>query len=465
MSLKKIGLWQQDAQEEDDRLFYVREDFPDLLTGKKSLVIGRKGAGKTAIFNYLRNAALDRDYLFQSYEADALDYQKVGEIAGNLAQITAFWKDLIYTTSLTLLDQKYGEPVANSRLARATGLLSQFANYIMQQDFEFEIKGLKISRSPADDWQARAATSMNAVLDITQQLNERPTIMVVFDRLDQGFRSQTDADPSGSYARTVLGLIRACFEIRRELTSAPVSILPVVLLRTDIFDLLKDPDKNRWTDRAVMLRWHNSEIKRLLEFRIARTIGADPEDFPKGWLTIFNRDFVKDSYDGAAKKELFDFIEARTAWRPRDYVYYIRECASYADKAGDERIDFKRVLNTEYNYSTYMRRELIDESGAHIPELDEVLQRLGKVVEQHPTKRFFDAELFKSEFDMNDDSLKKLLQDLYNINILGNRGVAKQGHSDASDHRYAYNTELYRSFNAREGMVIHPAVHRFLRAR
>ncbi|MBX3431029.1 MAG: hypothetical protein KF779_15700 [Hyphomonadaceae bacterium] len=464
MSLRKISEWQQDAEEEQGVAFYLRPDVPELLTGERSLVIGRKGAGKTAVFKYLARASKENGYLFQAYEADSLDYEKAGKISDNLAQITAFWKDIIYSSALELLRQEYDKSAPPSAFSKAAGFLSQMVNFVLEQDFEIEVKGVKIARQRGEDWQRRSDAARAAITDIGRALGKATKVMVVFDRLDQGMRTTKDTDPESPFAQTILGLVRACFEIRRENRGQTVELLPVVLIRTDIYDLLRDPDKNRWSpDRAVNLKWTNTEIKALLEHRIAVAMDREPASFPVGWRLAFEDERIRDKYDNKEEKTLFDFIDLRTAWRPRDYVYFIREAARYAVSAGEKRIDQFRVTSTEYNYSTYLRQELIDEGTASMPDLPNVFTQLTQLVEDHPTRRFFDSAAFEQYFGVSGSELSERLNRLYTMNIIGN-SPPREGQRRAKDARYSYNSDMFRAFNPRQDIVLHPGVHRFLRA-
>lgn len=45
--------WKLEAKQEDEKYFYFVNEADDILSGKKNMVIGRKGEGKTAIAQYM----------------------------------------------------------------------------------------------------------------------------------------------------------------------------------------------------------------------------------------------------------------------------------------------------------------------------------------------------------------------------------------------------------------------------
>ena len=45
--------WKLEAKQEDAKYFYFVNEAEEILAGKKSMVIGRKGEGKTALAQYI----------------------------------------------------------------------------------------------------------------------------------------------------------------------------------------------------------------------------------------------------------------------------------------------------------------------------------------------------------------------------------------------------------------------------
>lgn len=55
--LKEISQWKLEAADEDSaRYFYHQSDVASLESGRNSIVIGRKGTGKTAICRYFETS-------------------------------------------------------------------------------------------------------------------------------------------------------------------------------------------------------------------------------------------------------------------------------------------------------------------------------------------------------------------------------------------------------------------------
>ena len=104
---KEIAKWKVEAKLEDpERYFYKSLDVEELLDGDKCFVIGRKGAGKTAIASYLRRrSGYDhfaslltlKNFPFRNL----YEYKDKGYFSPN--EFITFWKYLIYTKLLYLI--------------------------------------------------------------------------------------------------------------------------------------------------------------------------------------------------------------------------------------------------------------------------------------------------------------------------------------------------------------------------
>ena len=455
--IEKVANWQQDAGEEKTNYFFKKPEFDKLLTGDRLLVLGRKGSGKTALHKFVMGHCIGKSILHRPYEADSVDYSKLNSFGGNITQITAFWKELILGSALELVSSKYSNEQDESPWMRATQGLSNWVNYLLESEFDIEVSGVSLKKSANMDWQKRADDTRDAIAEKSKEIGASEDVFIIFDRLDQGFRNRSDAEADSTYLNSILGLIRAALEIRREATShyGSINIRPIILLRTDIYDLLKDPDKNRWTDRSVSLRWGPSDIKRLLGHRIAIDVGSGGPGFSKNWGKITSGNEIDDRYDGYRSKDLFDFISLRTCWRPRDYIYYVRECARYAHENGANRISISRVKNTEFNYSNWLRNEFLDEAEMQVPNLTDILASIAHMVVANRKTRNFTKDQFSEALGRRNNQLEETLRSLYSFGILGNSTGG-----GAAGYKFLYTTDFPAEFNIKGNIIIHPGLYR-----
>lgn len=65
-------------------------------------------------------------------------------------------------------------------------------------------------------------------------------------------------------------------------------IFPIIFLRTDIYTLLKDSDKNKWRSFKVDMDWTEEKIKKMLTHRISVAAGIQYNNFNDAWNLLFN---------------------------------------------------------------------------------------------------------------------------------------------------------------------------------
>ena len=93
--------WKLEAKQEDTKYFYFVNEAKELISGKKNIVIGRKGEGKTAIAQYIYNQKNYNIYTekmtFKNFPFNTI-YKLVDSNYTKPNQYISIWKYLIYTT-------------------------------------------------------------------------------------------------------------------------------------------------------------------------------------------------------------------------------------------------------------------------------------------------------------------------------------------------------------------------------
>ena len=96
-----IDEWKLEAKEEDPKYFYFVDEANDILSGRKNLVIGRKGEGKTAIAQHIYQSnshyTFTEKLSFKDFPFNVL-YKLINDRYTKPNQYISIWKYLIYTT-------------------------------------------------------------------------------------------------------------------------------------------------------------------------------------------------------------------------------------------------------------------------------------------------------------------------------------------------------------------------------
>ena len=226
------------------------------------------------------------------------------------------------------------------------------------------------------------------------------TYYVLFDALDEDYKGVLQPDRRENYFDLLIGLMKAVQNVRRSLPRT--CVIPLVFLRDDIFDLCRDPDKNKWLDRAIMLNWNSASLKNLVAFRLSKAVDADayPSSFNEVWRNYFS-DTVRSNRRHRKLEDSFSYILRFTYGRPRDLVSYIRECAKLAAADNATIVSGAMIKAANEGHSEYLRRELIDETYSIIENMSEILDMLAEqrkmIFSQDEFRALYDAEFGDSD--------------------------------------------------------------------
>ena len=169
----------------------------------------------------------------------------------------------------------------------------------------------------------------------------------------------------------------------------------MVFLRSDIYAQLTDSDKNKWRESVIDIEWDTTQIKNMLAHRICVALNISNESFEQVWYKVFSKENVKMGNKQGREMPIFDYIERSTEMRPRDFVYYIKECATISKEYKENIISPETVKNADEKFSDYLKAETVDELFAVIPEINEILGLLSTI-----RKQSFNFSEFEHEYNI-----------------------------------------------------------------
>lgn len=383
-ALREVAKWKLEARLDDlRRYFFSIPELNDLITGDASYVIGRKGTGKTALVQYLSTQAPSNvnatKLTFKNFPFNEL-YKQSNDVYRRPNQYITIWKLIIYSAVCRLMSQhKEVDPLLKRTIDKAFPVpssdhLGTVIGQWISGDFGISILGNGVS---ANRWfqEKKQHTLQDKVENLEGFVKKHlPSggFMVLFDELDEDYKEMFEQYGKSDYLDLLTGLFKAVQDVRAVFASSEKKLYPVVFLRDDIYDLIRDPDKNKWRDLEVDLEWNPQGIRGLLAHRLSRALSADTEDFDVLWYSIFTRESLTYS-KGNKQIASFDFIKMSAQGRPRDYINYLQQCASTALKSNEDIISNDTIKKCDKAYSNYLRKELIDEIHGIIPDIAKVL--------------------------------------------------------------------------------------------
>ncbi|HJT42573.1 MAG TPA: hypothetical protein VJ750_03635 [Rhizomicrobium sp.] len=442
--LKAVSEWQREASREDATLFFPVPELELLLEGRRLIVIGRKGTGKTAIAEQIMSLA-DHDIFCEKLSFKNFPFHLLYDLKDTSftpkSEYISLWKYVILNSLGKLVSSNEGISTdAHATLRKKfpvdgeTRLNRILSNWI-SKSFGVTILGTGVTGSTTKNTNIDS-NAWRSELEILETLLlgtiDSNKYFILFDALDDDYEDMQKPEAAFRYLDLLIGLIKAACEIHEAFKRKGAIVLPVVFLRSDIYRLLHGADVNKWPDLLVNLVWRRDLLQNMMAHRISKT--ADPHRHARSFVPAWRSLFTPERLDvGDRVVEAFDYIGFRTNTRPRDFIVYVKHCAKVASEKGFELIDAQTVINSEKDYSDYLRSEIAEELHPIVPDIDLYFKALSRI-----NKTIFRAdEFYKVVENMYDrreiDSSKsmftpsEILGFLYKFDVVGNKNSS--GHS------------------------------------
>lgn len=453
--------WGPDEAKGDADLgkYFLRiPEYEDLKNGKYRYIIGRKGTGKTAIIEQLKNEVSANYSSFYKYlSLKNFPIQTLRNLKdrslGDKSQFVPIWTFLIITELCKLVVQDQSAEPSESIFE-----LRKFIQINFPDDLGFTetLKTLESSQNKVgvlSQWlgiESTTGTTQEIVTSVHFQkateilcrflknINTSCDFYLFFDELDEGYSSNDKG-----LNLLLLALLRAVENTYLDLKDS-LNIRPVLALRSDIFNNLEDNDLNKLDDYIINLKWTKESYSQysiydLVNARINASI--KPVNPNRAWESIsLNKDHnLPEKVD-----TLWDFIYNRTFERPRDIIKFLKYCKKQKGHYG--KIDFKITRNAEIDYSEWFYKEFRDEIQSHLSIWQESTQAIIKL-----NKGIFTLDEIKKEFDKDkcivsflknsNKSHEDVLEQLFIFGLIGTLSNTKRWFFRYKDHNLPFNPD------------------------
>lgn len=457
--------WKLEAKLEQGRYFYNYKEVQTILDNERCYVIGRKGTGKTAICNYIvkQNAfnVFSERLSFKNFPFNELySLTNVKFTATN--QYITLWKYLIYSTVCKLMvtnqsiDHSVRDQLSKMYPQNDIKQLSRKVSEWTSLEFGASVLGyggnLKAERQPIEK-QIPWIDKVDVIEDIIIRYCDKSKYYIVFDELDEDYRDVSNNEESIQYKNLLTSLFKAVQDVKCIFADADLDIMPVVFLRDDIYALLNDSDKNKWSDLKIELEWNEEKIKSMLAYRISQD--NNPEkgvmSFTEAWDCVFKRGSIAYGNEQSKTMSTFDFITRSTQLRPRDFIKYIQACCEISLEKNETYVSQETIKYVDRAFSNYLRNEITDEVYPLIPEIDNVFQVISNIRKQKFTFEEFSKEYLKyvELGTIMQKNINFVLDTLFNFSVIGNENKYQTGR-----HYFKYlHTNM--TYNINEKIVLH----------
>ena len=381
LELRNLSLGEPVAENESLRLdgyFVETSEYFAALEAQTSVLVGRRGTGKTATFLALQ-AAIGRNPENHvcaikpvGYEVDGLlrllseDWRSAER--GHL--IESLWKYLIYTELAgSVVAEINDRPIHHARTPEETRFLEyvESKSDILLAPFSQRLNRAVSSLlgtatlSATEDQRAKISEFLHVEYLRTLRkhlgdvLSHRKQVAILIDNLDEPWVPGRDP---GVLSSLLLGLLRETQNILTDLQHhdnrrRSINVSVTVFIRSDIFayiqPLSNEQDKwplrrVSWNDPALLLR----VVEERLRSRVPPSTSAE-----ELWSRFFPVEVV-----GLPVRQ---FIVQNTMHRPRDVIYLVKEAISSAVNRGHVAVTEQDMLDAREKYSRFVLASVLAE--------------------------------------------------------------------------------------------------------
>jgi hypothetical protein len=481
--LRDISIGEPVAEFESDSVsnYYISTAiYTDILHSKYSIVVGRKGTGKTAML-YALTEQLSADPRNHICTIKPVGYELEG-LLGILRQelsvaeqgylVESFWKFLIFTElSKSVYDDLLAKPEYYMRTAPEKALfefVEQFRSLITPEfstRLETAVNQLKelatgspsgrrtkISELLHNEFLARLRLLLGKVLE------SKAKVTILVDNLDKAWNPNGDLP---LLSELLFGLLSASRRVAEEFGRdasgrPPVNLFFALFLRSDIYAAMLQFAKERDKLPARLITWDDPELlRRVIEQRFVKS-GAGIKIPGEVW----ERYFVP-TVRGITT---WQYIGLRILPRPRDLIYLIKSALQLAVNRGQPRIDERDLIDAEKQYSRFALDALVVEAGVLIGNIEDLLLHFVQspeiISEAEILSRLVDAGFPKG-------SLENFIKEFVQLTFIGpevapNRFDFLYDEQDTLKFAIMSRKTAIETTNGIRRFRIHPAFHAFL---
>ena len=235
--------WKLEARQEDNnKYFFHTKESEKILAGDKFYVIGRKGAGKTAIsefilgkkgYNIFSEKLSFKNFPFNElYELDDRKYTSPN-------QYISIWKYIIYSTICKLMAQnqkieKEIKKILEELYPPSNKPLRKLLNGWISKEFGFSILGntinIKLEKDLGKFNQSTWVQKIDILEDIIDEYIDDSKYYIIFDELDEDYRSFATIEEKSNYDFLITSLFKAVQDVKNSFKDKKNSVNIITFL-------------------------------------------------------------------------------------------------------------------------------------------------------------------------------------------------------------------------------------------
>jgi hypothetical protein len=459
-----------------DDYFIESEAFRLVRSGQRAIVLGNRGAGKSAIFKIVARQKRKAGEVVielapENYSYEMLSATMAAEREGAWVKSGAYaaaWKFLLTLMVLKALSKKSGR-ARNRDEKRMHAYLRDNYPDVARNPFDAfvsylkRLEGVKIGKYEAavrtrELQKLYKLEELDPYIPLIDQLCQRIPVAILIDELDQGWDASEDAKAF------VTGLFQAC----TSLNALSPNLNVLISLRRELFNNIPElyDYEQKYRDQFEVITWRTEELYKLIAMRIRHFVPELKDaSNDRCWEAVFQD-----------PKRAFRFMVERSSYRPREIITFATLSLEYARKSGRRLPMGDRTLSDiELDYSADRTRDIAAEYRFQYPGLMSVFESFRNKSAQWDRK---DLEYHCAELSLGDRNVdgearpwvlsaepNSLIDILWETTFFQATKTTGSGQRQRGDWHPGSYEDLNVSLHSVDKFFIHPMFRSFLRIR
>ena len=384
LDIKSLNLGSVSAERDIDvglaEYFYQNDAYNRFLNGRKTILVGNRGAGKSAIFKYIGATERKKGHLVLELSPEEYSYELLSEYLrsekegswGKQSAYSVAWQHLLYAlTFKKIVENKRGlllgaqkniyNYVNSSGIAQENSSIGILVDYLKRIE-RVKVESLQGTLRSRDLQALYDLEEIKALLPSLSNVLRNTRITILIDELDKGWDNSDDA----RY------FIAGLFQATQKINTFNSNLRIYVSIRQELFDNIPQiyEDAQKIREDVEVIRWGQNELLELISLRIAHSF-PESENLTatKRWKAIFVSRLSTSDIDS------LDYIIDRTQLRPRELLQFCKLCVEFAHYSlVSKRIDERAIAAAEESYSEQKTRDLAAEYRFQYPYLLDVFE-------------------------------------------------------------------------------------------
>ncbi|MEO0532910.1 MAG: ATP-binding protein [Cyanobacteria bacterium P01_A01_bin.123] len=352
--------------------FYQNSTYHKFFNSGKTILVGNRGSGKSAIFKYMAALEARKGNLVIELSPEEYSYELLSEYLrsekdgswGKQSAYSVAWQYLLYNLIFKkIVDEKRGLLLGSQK-----DIYTYVRNHLESQDlnsigilFSYlkRLEQIKLDsrESLQKSRELQSLYSLEEIKDLLISLKKilkKIRVKIFIDELDKGWDNSEDA----KY------FLAGLFQAAQKLNLISQNLCIYISIRQELFDNIPQiyEDAQKIREDVEVIRWGKNELLELIGLRIAHCF---PELQKQGALKRWNAIFA--AYLSVKDEASVDYIIDRTQFRPRELLQFCKLCIEFFSRG--KRIEEPTIFAAEEVFSEQKIKDLASEYRFKYPYL------------------------------------------------------------------------------------------------